>query len=568
MIETIYKGEQKKAEGNEGFFKIPNNIRQVGEVRGHQKIYIEDYAYTFLKKISRSQNEGKLAILFGERNWSEGCAYLFIRSALQIHDLEVTQEHIAFTEKVWSQVYEESRKYFPGQDIMGWFVCFPGFNMQMNEVLLKAHLNYFAGNDKILFAMEPGEWEEAFFYFENDQLNRQPGYYIYYEKNEMMQAYMIAMSENKSIEETEHVPDRAVLDFRKAINEKKNDKKSDREPSLRGDKSPEKTKQSRIKNVEGDEIKNKKANKVKSREDKLNKDGVRISKANEEKEMEKEKENKKEKIRIRDLNEDASDKKTINKKMSYVNLAAAVCAAAVILAVGITFFNSYQNMRGTLSNFLSDGESTAAVDGQTNAQTSAAATKEAASTGENTVGSGDETQASESVSAAGNETGTSGSATRGAEGEPQTGGNESQTAETESRTSGSETQTAGSGTQGTGSETQTAGNGTQGAEGGAQTSGNESQTAETESRTSGSETQTAGSETQGAEGESKASEGTAQTSGSTTKTQDYVIQRGDTLTSICRSKYGTIARIDDVCKANGISPQDIIYAGQKLLLPE
>lgn len=36
-----------------------------------------------------------------------------------------------------------------------------------------------------------------------------------------MQAYMIDMSENKSIEETEHVPDRAVIDFRRTVRGKK-----------------------------------------------------------------------------------------------------------------------------------------------------------------------------------------------------------------------------------------------------------------------------------------------------------------------------------------------------------
>ena len=40
-------------------------------------------------------------------------------------------------------------------------------------------------------------------------------------KNDPMQAYMIDRSENKSIEETEHVPDRAVIDFRRTAREKK-----------------------------------------------------------------------------------------------------------------------------------------------------------------------------------------------------------------------------------------------------------------------------------------------------------------------------------------------------------
>ena len=237
MIEIIYKEEQKKAEGNEEFFEVPKNIRQIGEIKGHQKIYIEDYAYTFLKKISRNQEKsGKAAILFGKYHWLEGCSYLFIRSALEIQDQEVSAEHIVFSDKVWGQVYEDSRKYFPEQEIVGWFVSLPGFNMQMNEVLLKTHLNHFAGNDKALFVLEPGESEEAFFLYENNQLVRQPGYYIYYEKNDLMQSYMIEMSQNKSIEETEKVPDRAVVDFRKAVKEKKEkrQKKSHRKQKHRG----------------------------------------------------------------------------------------------------------------------------------------------------------------------------------------------------------------------------------------------------------------------------------------------------------------------------------------------
>ena len=50
--------------------------------------------------------------------------------------------------------------------------------------------------------------------------------------------------------------------------------------------------------------------------------------------------------------------------------------------------------------------------------------------------------------------------------------------------------------------------------------------------------------------------------------RQYTIRRGDTLSSICEAQYGTISRIDEVCRLNGISPEDIIYAGQKILLPE
>ena len=79
--------------------------------------------------------------------------------------------------------YEDSKKYFPEQEIVGWFAGFPGFNMEITEEIRKTHLDHFAGNDKVLFLMEPGEMEEAFYVYENNQLVRVPGHFIYYEKN-------------------------------------------------------------------------------------------------------------------------------------------------------------------------------------------------------------------------------------------------------------------------------------------------------------------------------------------------------------------------------------------------
>ena len=60
----------------------------------------------------------------------------------------------------------------------------------------------------------------------------------------------------------------------------------------------------------------------------------------------------------------------------------------------------------------------------------------------------------------------------------------------------------------------------------------------------------------------------SETSGNVTGGVPYLIQKGDTLTSISKNRYGTIDRVKDICELNGISPEDIIYAGQKILLPE
>lgn len=171
MIEVIYKEETDTTKETAEYVKLPNNVRQIGEIKGKKKIYMEDYVYTFLKKIARNPHGDEVAaILFGSCHWTGQGDYIFIRSALQIRDLELSPEHIRFDDKVWGQVYEDSKKYFPEQEIVGWFAGFPGFNMEITEEIRKTHLDHFAGNDKVLFLMEPGEMEEAFYVYENNQL--------------------------------------------------------------------------------------------------------------------------------------------------------------------------------------------------------------------------------------------------------------------------------------------------------------------------------------------------------------------------------------------------------------
>ena len=62
--------------------------------------------------------------------------------------------------------------------------------------------------------------EETFYTYEGGTLRSTGGFYIYYEKNEPMQSYLIDQNQNRSIENGESVPDRAASDFRKMIEEK------------------------------------------------------------------------------------------------------------------------------------------------------------------------------------------------------------------------------------------------------------------------------------------------------------------------------------------------------------
>ena len=223
MIEIVYKEEKQEAKNGENLFNLPRNIRQVGLTTGNMRIYIEDYVYTFLTRLARNavgsgKEQGCVAVFTGETKWNNGITYLFIRGALMVEDMEAASDHIDFSEKIWAKIQEDQAKYFPGQEITGWFFSRPQMYMETDELLTRIHLRYFGG-EKVLMLMEPAEKEEAFFFFENGLMVRQRGYYIYYEKNPEMLHYM-ERENNRHVHIVEQEDDRVVRNIRGIMEEK------------------------------------------------------------------------------------------------------------------------------------------------------------------------------------------------------------------------------------------------------------------------------------------------------------------------------------------------------------
>ena len=68
--------------------------------------------------------------------------------------------------------------------------------------------------------MDPVERESAFFAFDGNRFTKQGGFYIYYEKNEPMQAYMIERNRQQESEPSREKTDVAIASFRKILKEK------------------------------------------------------------------------------------------------------------------------------------------------------------------------------------------------------------------------------------------------------------------------------------------------------------------------------------------------------------
>lgn len=47
----------------------------------------------------------------------------------------------------------------------------------------------------------------------------------------------------------------------------------------------------------------------------------------------------------------------------------------------------------------------------------------------------------------------------------------------------------------------------------------------------------------------------------------YIVQKGDTLDRISKKMYGNINQVEAICKMNGLNDGNLIYIGQKILLP-
>ncbi|MCI6857922.1 MAG: LysM peptidoglycan-binding domain-containing protein [Eubacterium sp.] len=207
---------------------LPKNFRQIGEP-GAKKIYMEDYVYTYLNKLAQPGNlYARGAILFGNMYKTPAGNCLFISGAAACQNFELDLEETVFSEENWEEIYRIRDSFFKGQEICGWFLSRMGFSVDLNDKIIRIHMDNFSGENKVLYLVDALENEDAFYQYENYTLKKQRGYYIYYESNPQMKNYMIAEGETNKISEGDGRSDTikrdaaVVKNYKKALKKKKN----------------------------------------------------------------------------------------------------------------------------------------------------------------------------------------------------------------------------------------------------------------------------------------------------------------------------------------------------------
>lgn len=222
MIEIICNEESsdKSKQVTRGVaIRRPKNIKQIGEVSSDKKIYIEDYAFTYINSIAyNNPSDSQAGVLLGESQVDGDEKCVFIKGVIRAKlGTEVEEKGVYFNENVWNGIYSDVEKYFPDLSVVGWFAAIPEVTTERMLNLKKIHLDNFAGAMKTFYLIDTVEKEENFYLYENGELKKQKGYVCFYERNYEMQEYMLERRERSSSEDGQ---DKVMKSIRNIIREK------------------------------------------------------------------------------------------------------------------------------------------------------------------------------------------------------------------------------------------------------------------------------------------------------------------------------------------------------------
>lgn len=193
--------KQKAAgEGGGHKFEFPSNVRQIGGINKGIKIYFEDYAYTYIETLGKKSGKEEMAVFLVGYSVNElGEQILVVSGAVKPPCLTQAKDGLPFSDDDWQYTREIISEYFEGLEIVGWARLQPGYGLYLSATDITSHYKDFSGRDSVLFLYDPEEKLDCFFAWNEsqDDLAEVSGYFIYYDKNRQMNAYVSDMKKRK-----------------------------------------------------------------------------------------------------------------------------------------------------------------------------------------------------------------------------------------------------------------------------------------------------------------------------------------------------------------------------------
>jgi len=220
--------------------KVPSNVKLIGQAPEEQKIYIEDYVMTYLKQTLNQEKKLRVSVLYGRKEMIGDKLYWFVHGAIEACP-DFFMDKTILDEQSWQHVNEVAEKFFPDFAILGWAMTggnTPG-NMKtihdseffelftkgeqkdtLSEQIIRTQKTFFRSDQKLFYEFHSDSNEERIFLYEKGKMKQQSGFYIFYDRNENMQNYMVSLRVAERSNE-EYESDRVIRYARKNVSEQK-----------------------------------------------------------------------------------------------------------------------------------------------------------------------------------------------------------------------------------------------------------------------------------------------------------------------------------------------------------
>ena len=146
--------------------ELPKNITQIGESNPRCKIYVEDYAISYIKQLNYQAMDKQQAVgLYGRKTEENGITYIFLYGACRLYFLQRESRHLS--QAVLLEAEKQRKRFFSehtflaycilqGEMVEGFYVCEQG-----SCRYVEGYAQFFEKNDSMLTFMLVDRKEEA-----------------------------------------------------------------------------------------------------------------------------------------------------------------------------------------------------------------------------------------------------------------------------------------------------------------------------------------------------------------------------------------------------------------------
>jgi proteasome lid subunit RPN8/RPN11 len=160
---------------------LPQNFVAMGEpALDAKKIYISQQTYNDIHAftIDKTENESG-GFLIGHVLEEFGKLNIIIIGFVEAKNTEATISTLKFTHKTWELANAEIESKYPNMKIVGWIHTHPNFGIFLSEYDLFIQKNTFNSDFQVAYVVDPIQNLEGFYYWDNGEIAKGKGFYIF-----------------------------------------------------------------------------------------------------------------------------------------------------------------------------------------------------------------------------------------------------------------------------------------------------------------------------------------------------------------------------------------------------